>query len=46
VLEGVHEAAVQVALRHSNPEMTRRYTKTHNKGEVATAVGNALLRSQ
>ena len=45
VLEGVNEAAVQVALRHSTPEMTRRYTKTRNKGDVARAVATALLRA-
>ena len=42
VAGGVAEAAVQVALRHATPEMTRRYTTAKNKGEVARAIGDAL----
>jgi integrase len=45
VAAGVSEAAVQVALRHSTAEMTRRYTKSKNKGEVARAIGQLLTRS-
>ncbi|HEX6048647.1 MAG TPA: tyrosine-type recombinase/integrase, partial [Gemmatimonadaceae bacterium] len=44
VSAGVPEAAVQAALRHSTAEMTRRYTTTKNKGDVARAIGNVLTR--
>lgn len=44
VNEGVAESKVQVALRHRNPSMTRRYTKQRDRGEVAAAVADALLR--
>lgn len=43
VNEGVPESKVQTALRHKTPAMTRRYTKTREKGEAANAVGRALL---
>ena len=43
--EGVAEAKVQKHLRHSSPDMTRRYTAQKDKGDVATAIANALLRS-
>ena len=43
--EGVAEAKVQVFMRHTNPSMTRRYSKQKDRGEVATAVANAMLRS-
>jgi integrase len=42
----VPESKVQSALRHKTADMTRRYTKTREKGEAATAVGNALLEAQ
>lgn len=41
---GVPEAKVQQALRHKTASMTRRYTKTKQKGEAAYAVGEALLQ--
>ena len=44
--EGVPEAKVQSALRHKTAAMTRRYTKTKEKGDVAAAVGRALLSAQ
>jgi integrase len=40
---GVPESKVQTALRHKTAAMTRRYTKTREKGEAANAVGRALL---
>lgn len=40
---GVAESKVQSALRHKTASMTRRYTKTREKGEAANAVGRALL---
>ena len=40
---GVPEAAVQTALRHATPEMTKRYTKTRDKGEVARAIATVLM---
>lgn len=40
---GVPEAKVQSALRHKTAAMTRRYTKTLEKGDAADAVGRALL---
>ena len=40
---GVPEAAVQTALRHATPEMTRRYTKSRDKGEVARAIATVLM---
>ncbi|UCG88819.1 MAG: tyrosine-type recombinase/integrase [Gemmatimonadota bacterium] len=43
--EGVQEAKVQATLRHTTPEMTRRYTRQKDKGEVATAVANVMLRT-
>jgi integrase len=43
--EGVPEAKVQTTLRHTTPEMTRRYTKQKDKGEVATAVADVMLRT-
>lgn len=43
---GVAEAKVQSALRHKTASMTRRYTKSHEKGEAARAVGGALLEAQ
>ena len=43
---GVPEARVQSALRHRTAAMTRRYTKAKEKGEAATAVGNALLKAK
>jgi integrase len=43
--EGVAEAKVQVFMRHANPSMTRRYGKQKDRGEVATAVADAMLRS-
>ncbi|MFC1639213.1 hypothetical protein ACFL3B_00450 [Gemmatimonadota bacterium] len=43
--EGVAEAKVQTQLRHATPSMTRRYTKSKDRGEVAHAVADHLLRS-
>lgn len=42
--EGIPEGKVQDALRHASPAMTRRYTRQKSKGEVATAMSNALKR--
>lgn len=42
--EGVSEAKLQAALRHSTPSMTRRYSMQRARGEVASAVAEALLR--
>lgn len=42
--EGVPESKVQESLRHSSVITTRRYTKQKSKGEVATAMSNALKR--
>jgi integrase len=39
---GVPEAKVQVALRHKTPGMTRRYTLSPDRNEVAVAVASAL----
>ena len=39
------EAKVQVFMRHTNPAMTRRCSKQKDRGEVARAVADALLRS-
>jgi hypothetical protein len=36
---------VQVFMRHANPTMTRRYSKQKDRGEVATAVADAMLRT-
>jgi integrase len=43
---GVPEAKVQVALRHATPGMTRRYTISKDRREVATAMGTALRRKK
>jgi len=43
---GMAESKVQKALRHKTASMTRRYTKTKEKGEVAQAVGEILLKAQ
>jgi integrase len=43
--EGMAEAKVQVFMRHTNPNMTRRYSKQKDRGEVARAVADAMLRS-
>lgn len=43
--EGVQEAKVQSTLRHSTAEMTRRYVRQRDKGEVAVAVADVMLRS-
>jgi len=40
---GVPESKVQTALRHKTAAMTRRYTKTQEKGDASNAVGRALL---
>jgi integrase len=45
VNEGVAEAKVQTQLRHSTSTMTRRYTKSKDRDEVAHAVADHLLRS-
>lgn len=39
---GAQEQSVQVTLGHKTPGMTRRYTKSIQKGEVARALGSAL----
>lgn len=41
---GVPEKHVQWAMRHRDPNMTRRYTRTAGKREVATAMGKVLQR--
>jgi integrase len=43
---GVAESKVQSALRHKTASMTRRYTRTKEKGDAANAVGEALLLAQ
>lgn len=43
---GIPESKVQSALRHKTASMTRRYTKTKEKGDAANAVGEALLLAQ
>ena len=43
--EGVEEARVQCTLRHSAAEMTRRYVRQRDKGEVAMALADVMLRS-
>ena len=42
--EGVAEAKVQVFMRHTNPNTTRRYSKQKDRGEVASAVADVMLR--
>ena len=42
--EGVSEVKMQAALRHATPSMTRHYRMQRSRGEVALAVGDALLR--
>ncbi len=42
--EGVQEKSVQWALRHLDPNMTRRYTQTRGKREVAAAMAKVLRR--
>jgi integrase len=42
---GQPEAKVQVMLRHATPAMTRRYVRQRDRGEIAEAVADALLRS-
>ena len=41
---GVPESVVQVALRHADPSMTRRYTKQRDRGEHARVIGDVMLR--
>lgn len=41
---GVPEKHVQWAMRHRDPNMTRRYTRTAGKREVAAAMGKVLQR--
>jgi integrase len=43
---GAQEQAVQTTLGHITPGMTRRYTKTRQKGEVARAIGTTLRDSE
>ncbi len=43
---GIAESKVQKALRHKTASMTRRYTKTKEKGEVAHSVGETLLKAR
>ncbi|NIM48002.1 MAG: hypothetical protein GTO22_01860 [Gemmatimonadales bacterium] len=43
--EGMSEAAVQGFMRHGDPNMTRRYAMQRDRGQVARAVANAMLRS-
>ncbi|MGQ0641347.1 MAG: tyrosine-type recombinase/integrase [Gemmatimonadaceae bacterium] len=40
--EGLAEAKVQAALRHSTPNMTRRYTLSKDRGEVAATLAKVL----
>ncbi len=42
--QGVLEAKVQTALRHSTAEMTRRYATSREKGEVARAVSDVMFQ--
>lgn len=42
---GVPESKVQVALRHSSSEMTRRYSQQKPNREVGNAVGELLTRA-
>jgi len=39
---GASEQAVQVSLGHVNPAMTRRYTKTADRGQVADAIRSTV----
>lgn len=43
---GVPESVVQVALRHADPAMTRRYTKQRDRGEHARVIGDVMLRRE
>lgn len=43
---GAQEQSVQTTLGHVTPGMTRRYTKTRQKGEVARAIGTTLRDSE
>lgn len=40
--EGLPEAQIQVALRHSDPDTTRRYTRQRDHGKAAAAMDRAL----
>ena len=40
---GVAEARIQVGMRHATAAMTRRYTKTRDKGENARVLADVLL---
>lgn len=42
--EGVPQVKVQDAMRHASPAMTNKYSRQKSKGEVATAMSNALKR--
>ena len=42
---GMSEARVQTAMRHANPNMTRRYAKQRDRGEAAKLMADVLLRS-
>ena len=41
---GVSEARVQSAMRHASPNMTRRYAKQRDRGEVAKVMADVMLR--
>jgi integrase len=41
---GIPESKVQVAMRHADPSMTRRYTKQRDRGEHARVIGDVMLR--
>ena len=42
---GMSEAKVQVFMRHKNPDMTRRYTKQRDRGDVAQMMDELLFGS-
>ncbi len=41
---GVSEARVQSAMRHASPNMTRRYARQRDRGEVAKVMADVMLR--
>lgn len=43
---GASTAQIQKALRHADPQMTRRYESRRDRGEVARMVGKALNRER
>jgi integrase len=43
---GASEPAVQVSLRHATASMTRRYTKSRQRDQVARAISSVLDASE